>query len=95
MASRAWVAGAPAGAADLTGYVSPSGVRLEIECKAASGSQSADQRRWAGIMGRAGVIYVCVYDLTDAPIVVSVAAAVARVDQAIAKRRAKPVLQCG
>lgn len=78
-----WIHLAPAGAADLTGY-GPGGVRLEVEVKAARGRQRAEQRRWQGIMERAGVVYVLVHDLPGVPLAVAAAAAVARVDEALA-----------
>jgi hypothetical protein len=87
--SRAWIQGAPAGAADLTGEVD-GGLRLEVECKAQGGTQAPDQKKWQVRCERRGVIYVCVWDMgATVPLEVSVAAAVARVDEAIAKRRAR------
>lgn len=82
-----WVRLAPAGAADLTGEVAPLGLRLEIEVKAASGRQSASQRRWQARCERVGVVYVCVHDLAGATLPVSVAAAVARIDAEISRAR--------
>lgn len=52
------VKAAPNGAADITGIVRPEGWRVEIECKADGGRQSAAQRNWEQFIRASGGIYV-------------------------------------
>lgn len=78
-----WVHLAPAGAADLTGEIAPSGRRLEVETKRAGGRMSPAQRRWQARCARAGAVYVCVCDVAALTLAESVARAVAAVDEAI------------
>lgn len=42
----AWMQGAPVGAADLNGWLRPTGRRVEIECKFAGGAITEQQQRW-------------------------------------------------
>lgn len=46
-----WIDAAPVGAADLTGVIAPTGVRLEVEMKGARTPTTADQVRWRETMG--------------------------------------------
>ena len=81
-----WYVGAPAGAADLSGIVTPEGWRLEVECKARTGKARASQDRWARFITRSGGIYVRAQDSGR-----GVAEAVGLVRAAIdARRRARP-----
>lgn len=50
--------GPPVGAADLTGIVLGSGLRLEIETKAERGRLSSEQVAWSEFIERAGGVYV-------------------------------------
>lgn len=52
------------GQADLTGIL-PSGLRLEIEVKSASGVQTAEQRAYQSIIERFGGVYVLARSVDD------------------------------
>jgi hypothetical protein len=47
---------APVGAADLSGVIAPTGVRLEVECKGAKTPTTDDQVRWRESMGERGAV---------------------------------------
>ena len=55
--TRAFHAGPPKGAADISGIVIPEGWRLEIECKAGT-KRTSEQVRWAEFIARSGGVYV-------------------------------------
>ncbi|MEN6532946.1 MAG: VRR-NUC domain-containing protein [Bryobacteraceae bacterium] len=57
------------GQADLTGIISHTGQRLEIEVKTETGKQSPDQRNYQAMIVRMGGLYILarsVQDVTDA-----------------------------
>lgn len=79
--------GAPAGAADLTGYVRPDGYRLEVELKGPRTPFKRDQPTWATRMLDAGIPYVvCRYD-TSLSLEENLAVHVLRVDRAVEAKR--------
>lgn len=51
------------GQGDISGLISPSGRRLEIEVKAARGRQSDDQKRWERVITSMGGLYVLARDV--------------------------------
>ena len=82
-----WVHCAPAGAADLVGYVQHDGWLLEVEVKAPNGRQRPEQKRREAQLTAAGAIYVLVaaeHYLTPRE---NVEAAVQTVQDAIRTRR--------
>ena len=86
---RAFSAGPPKGAADLSGLVMPDGWRLEVETKAARGKQSKAQASWQRFIEASGGVYVlCAYD-EALDMRANVAHAVAAVERAIAERRGR------
>ena len=46
------------GQADISGIISPSGRRIEIECKTGSGVLSKPQRNWRDMIERHGGLFV-------------------------------------
>ncbi len=84
---RVFRAGAPKGAADITGYVRPDGWRLEIEVKGPGGSRSPQQETFARLVTQGGCVYALVaYDASRSTSD-NVAAGVRVVETAIAERR--------
>lgn len=84
---RVFRAGAPKGAADITGYVRPEGWRLEVEVKGPGGARSAQQETFARLVTQGGCVYALVaYDAARS-IAENVAAGVRVVEAAIAERR--------
>lgn len=53
-----WVDGAPVGAADLTGVISPGGTRLEVEVKGARTRVTDEQVNWRESMAERGAVAV-------------------------------------
>lgn len=87
---RAFRAGAPKGAADLSGIVIPEGWRLEIETKAKRGKRSAEQISWAAFIERSGGVYaLATYDARIG-LDQSIELGARAVDQSIAERRKRP-----
>lgn len=84
-ARRAFQA-APPGAADISGIVAPTGMRLEVETKAARGRVRAAQDRWAAMIREMGGVYVRVAYDEDESMDANVAAACAAVGAAIRER---------
>lgn len=82
-------AGAPVGTGDILGVVRPDGWHIEVETKSHKGKQSEEQIQRAELLSKWGAIYVlCGY--SDAlSMDENVAAAVSKVDAAIAARRIK------
>lgn len=84
---RVFRAGAPKGAADVTGYVRPEGWRLEVEVKGPGGVRSPQQESFARLVIQGGCVYaLVVYDPTSSTSY-NVAAGVRLVEAAIAERR--------
>lgn len=53
------------GQADLSGILMPSGRRIEIEVKSATGRQSEAQRRWQRMIEKFGGLYVLACSVDD------------------------------
>ena len=51
-----WVEAAPVGAADLSGVISPTGVRLEVEVKGPRTPMTGAQTTWRESMGERGAV---------------------------------------
>ena len=79
--------GAKKGTGDLSGYVSPEGWHLEVECKVDSGKQTPAQRAREHALVAAGCVYVVVRLSTVDGLDASVDRAAAAVDAAIHARR--------
>ncbi len=56
--ARVFHAGPPRGAADLSGIIRPEGWRLEVEVKAAGGTRTHEQVRWAEFIRSSGGVYL-------------------------------------
>lgn len=55
---RAFHSGVPLGASDVSGILSPEGVRVEIELKSPTAKLTEEQRLWGLAIQRLGGIYV-------------------------------------
>lgn len=53
------------GQADISGLLGPTGRRIEIECKSATGRQSEEQRRWQVMIESLGGLYVLARSTDD------------------------------
>lgn len=53
------------GQADISGVLAPTGRRIEIECKSASGQQTKEQVRWQRMIEAHGGIYILARSLED------------------------------
>lgn len=53
------------GQGDISGLFLPDGRRLEIECKAEQGCQSADQVAWQTMIERFGGVYILARSVND------------------------------
>lgn len=53
------------GMADISGILAPSGRRIEIECKAATGRQSEAQRNWQAMIEKHGGLYILARSVDD------------------------------
>ncbi len=53
------------GQADISGLRLPSGQRVEIECKTATGRQTQEQKRWQSMIERFGGIYILARRVDD------------------------------
>lgn len=53
------------GQADISGILAPSGRRIEIECKSATGRQSEQQRRFQAMIEKHGGLYVLARSTAD------------------------------
>lgn len=53
------------GMADISGLLAPSGRRIEIECKSATGRQSEQQRNWQRMIEKHGGLYVLARSVED------------------------------
>lgn len=53
------------GMADISGILAPSGRRIEIECKAANGRQTEQQKRWQQMIEKHGGLYVLARSISD------------------------------
>lgn len=80
-------AGAPKGAADLTGIAAPSGLRIEVEVKV-DHAHTPEQRTWQAFVERFGAVYVLVRWDRTLDIDANVARGVRLVLDAIEARRA-------
>lgn len=78
--------GAPNGAADLTGVVSPEGWRLEVEVKVKA-PWTREQQAFERAIERAGGLYVLVRWVDGLDLQGNVAQGVAKVDAAVEARR--------
>ena len=85
---RIFDAGPPNGAADLSGFISPEGWRLEIEVKTDT-KRSEDQERWAAAVTAGGCVYVLADFDPALDLDANVRRAVDLVELAIAERRAR------
>ena len=85
--TRAFHAGPPKGAADLSGIVIPEGWRLEIECKAGT-ARTPEQVRWGEFIARSGGVYVLVEAAAGMTLETNVGTAVELVNAAVQARRA-------
>ncbi len=86
--ARVFSAGPPKGAADLSGYVSPEGWRLEIEVKGDATPLRPEQVTFARNVTQAGCVYVLVrYDDAQS-LEANLSEAVTVVEEAITRRRA-------
>ena len=82
-----WIEAAPNGAADLTGIVAPTGVRLELEVKGAKTKVTDEQVHWRESMGERGAVALQVRfdpDVNTEGNVVLACAEIARAVQAAA-----------
>jgi hypothetical protein len=84
---RVFHAGAPKGAADITGYVRPEGWRLEIEVKGPGGALRPEQETFARIVTAGGCVYALARYDAERSLAENIAAGVCAVEHAIAKRR--------
>lgn len=84
---RVFRAGAPKGAADITGYVRPEGWRLEIEVKGPDGVRSPAQENFARLVAAGGCVYALVTFDPARSMAENVAAGVRVVEAALAERR--------
>jgi hypothetical protein len=80
-------AGAPNGAADISGYVRPEGWRLEIEVKGPGGVRTPEQERFARLVTQGGCVYAFVAYDAERSMSENVAAGVRLVEATIAERR--------
>ena len=85
---RAFDAGVPKGAADVSGILSPEGVRIEIELKSRTARLTEEQRLWGAAITNLGGIYV-LYRMTTIDGTTDVPACVAAVRAAIDAHRAR------
>jgi hypothetical protein len=53
------------GQADISGILAPSGRRVEVEVKTATGRQSPDQKRWQTMIEAHGGIYILARSTDD------------------------------
>lgn len=53
------------GQADISGILSPSGRRVEIECKAATGRQTREQKAWQAMIEKHGGLYILARSIED------------------------------
>lgn len=60
-----WVRFGVPGQADISGVVGPTGIRLEIECKAPKGRQSDEQKAWQAMIEKFGGLYVLARSVED------------------------------
>ena len=88
-AVRAFQAGPPKGAADISGGVAPEGLRLEVEVKMPRGTRTPEQLRWAEFCERMGFVYTLVTYDTSLDDGGNVTRAVERVTHAIEQRRGR------
>jgi hypothetical protein len=84
---RVFRAGAPNGAADITGYVRPEGWRLEVEVKGPGGVLSPAQENFARLVRAGGCVYALVAFDPARSMAENVAAGVRLVEAALAERR--------
>lgn len=84
---RVFRAGAPNGAADVTGYVRPEGWRLEIEVKGPGGIRSPAQENFARLVAAGGCVYALITFDPTRSMAENVAAGVRLVEAALAERR--------
>ena len=80
-------AGPPAGAADISGLVSPEGWRIEIETKGEKTETSEAQNAWREMISSFGGIYVRIRYDTGMTMLENVEAGVWAVERAIEERR--------
>ena len=84
---RVFHAGAPKGAADITGYVRPEGWRLEIEVKGPGGALRPEQETFARLVTQGGCVYALAKYDHRRSLAENLALGVRAVEEAIAKRR--------
>lgn len=87
---RAFRAGPPKGAADLSGIVQPEGWRVELEVKSARGRRSPAQLQWERFIRTSGGVYLCATYDAGRSLEDNVRLAVQALDAAITARRTRP-----